>query len=212
MILLTSAKMPDGLDKEVLAETVRLLFPNEKNQEYIANIEKRAEIAATESLFALALLYELIRSLPTKRDTSDLVFARSHMGKPYFENSDVRFNVSHSKGYVAVAVSVGEELGVDVEATNLPHDRALKMAERYFSESERQQILREEKSFADLWSEKEAKAKLFGESIGNMLSKEKKESLDEKSDDVRIHSFSIDEFPVSLCTKRNFSTIVYTVQ
>ena len=37
MILLTSAKMPDGLDKHTLASAVGLMFPKEENREYLAN-------------------------------------------------------------------------------------------------------------------------------------------------------------------------------
>ncbi len=212
MILLTSAKMPEGLDKQTLSETVRLLFPNEKNRGYIESIAGRADLPACESLFALALLYEEIRSLEADIDTEKLVFARGEMGKPYFEDSPVRFNISHSKGYVAAATSLGEELGVDIEATDLPRERAMKMAERYFGKEEISAVERDASSFAKIWSEKEAIAKFFGESLGNMLSDEKKEDFFANSRDVRLHSFSIDGHPVTLCTKRDFSTIVYTVQ
>lgn len=212
MILLTGAKIPNGLDKQILGETVRLLFPHEKNREYIGNIEKRADLPAIESLFALALLYELIRSLEARIDTAELIFARSEMGKPYFEGSPVKFNISHSKGYVAVAVSLGEELGVDVEATDLPPERAIKLAERYFAREDLVAVSRDASRFAKIWSEKEAQAKFFGESVGNLFSCEKKEDFFANPRDVRLHRFAIDGHPVTLCTKRDFSTIVYTVQ
>ena len=213
MILLSAAKMPKGLDKNTLADTVSLLFSHRDNTEYLELIRQRKnDESACESLFALALLYELIFSLPATVDPSKLIFARSDMGKPYFVNSDLKFNLSHSKGYVAVACSIGEELGVDVEASDLPKDRALKMAERYFSAEETAKIISSPKDFAKIWSEKEAKAKFRGESVGNILSKEQNSDNSDKNDSICIHRYSIDGFPITLCTKRDFSTIIFTVQ
>ena len=212
MILLTSARLPDSLSRHALSATVRLLFPNEGNREYFEGIDKRADLPATESLFALTLLYDQIRMLPIAIDTAKLVFARSELGKPYFVDSPVKFNVSHSKGYVAVAVSLGEELGVDVEASALPRERAVKIAERYFSADEQKIVQNDAKSFSRLWSEKEAKAKFLGESIGNLLSIEKKSDFSGDFDNLKLHRFKIDDFPITLCTKRDFSTITFTVQ
>ena len=212
MILLTSARLPDSLSRMALSQAARMLFPHEGNREYFDSIDKRADLPAVESLFALTLLYDQIRMLPSDIDTAKLVLARSEMGKPYFEDSPVKFNVSHSKGYVAVAVSLGEELGVDVEASALPRERAAKMAERYFSVEEQKEVLNNEKSFARLWSEKEAKAKFFGESIGNLLSNEKILDFSKDFESLRLHRFSIDNHPITLCTKRDFSTIIFTVQ
>lgn len=212
MILLTSAKMPDGLDKHPLASAVGLMFPNEDNREYIEKIENRADIPACESLFALALLYEQILSLPCRVDTSSLVFDRNPMGKPYFKNSDVKFNISHSHGYVACAVSLGEELGVDIEASHISEERATKLAKRYFPESDLSAILNAPQKFARIWSEKEAKAKYFGDSLTNLLEKEKKIHENPSLCDIKSHRFSHGEIPVTLCTKRTFSTICYCIQ
>ena len=212
MILLTSARLPDSLSRTALSQAARMLFPHEGNREYFDSIDKRADLPAVESLFALTLLYDQIRMLPSDIDTAKLVLARSEMGKPYFADSPVKFNVSHSKGYIAVAVSLGEELGVDVEASALPRERAVKMAERYFSVEEHKEVLNNEKSFARLWSEKEAKAKFLGKSIGNLLSSEKISDFSEDFESLRLHRFSIDNHPITLCTKRDFSTIIFTVQ
>ena len=213
MILLSAAKMPAGLDKNALSDTVSLLFPHQDNREYIETIRQRKnDESACESLFALALLYEQIFSLPRRIDTSKLILARSELGKPYFVNSALKFNLSHSKGYVAVACSIGEELGVDVEASDLSFDRALKMAERYFTAEEIKKVTACPKAFAKIWSEKEAKAKFRGESVGNILSEEQNSDNSDKNGNIRTHSFSIDGFPITLCTKRDFSTIIFTVQ
>ena len=214
MILLTSAKMPDGLDKDTLANAVWLMFPNPRNQKYFNEIRCRTNVqAACESLFALAMLYDKITELPCASiDTSDLIFSRSEVGKPYFENSEIKFNVSHSKGYVACAVSMGEELGVDIEASEISPERAEKLAKRYFGTLDQQDIASSPEVFARKWTEKEAKAKFFGKSIGNILSTDKKSCDNQVFDEIIIHRFRFDNIPISLCTKRQFSTITFTIQ
>ena len=211
MILLTSAKMPDGLEKHTLASAVGLMFSNESNREYIEKIEGRADIPASESLFALALLYDQILSLPCRVDTSSLVFERNAMGKPYFKDSDVKFNISHSHGYVACATSIGEELGVDIEASYVSEERATKLAQRYFPESEASAVLSAPQKFARIWSEKEARAKFFGNILADLLEKEKKIHENPSQNEIKLHSFSHGEIPVTLCTKRTFSTICYYI-
>ena len=212
MILLTGAKMPDRLDKHTLASAVGLMFSNESNREYIEKIENRADIPACESLFALALLYEQILSLPCCIDTSSLVFERNAMGKPYFRGSDVKFNISHSRGYVACAVSLGEELGVDIEASDISAERAIKLAQRYFCYDDLSTIYATPEKFARIWSEKEAKAKFFGDSLTNLLKKEKKIYENPGLNEITLHNFSYSGIPVTLCTKRKFSTICYYIQ
>ena len=208
MILLTAAKMPDGLDKNTLANAVRLMFPNPDNNTYISEIQNRSnDTSACESLFALALMYDLLSSLLCPPpNTSDLIFSRTENGKPYFANSSIKFNLSHSKGYVACAVSDGEELGIDIEASLLTQDRARKLADRYFIPSEADYISSHPEAFVRLWCEKEAAAKFFGESVGNILSKNKIAGSNNQNANLRFHNFSINEIPILLCTKRDYST------
>ena len=213
MILLTAAKMPEGLDKSILAKAVGLMFSNPLNEGYLREIREREnESSACESLFALALLYEQICSLPRPIDTSELIFERGECGKPYFRDSDVKFNISHSKGCVACASSVGEELGVDIEAAEISAERAERLAKRYFGEEEQREIEKAPESFARRWTEKEAKAKFFGQSIGNILSDDKKSGFASRSDDIRYHRFAFGKIPITLCTKRDYPTIIFTVQ
>lgn len=214
MILLTCTKMPVGLDKNTLAYTVGLLFPHPDNREYIETIRSRANPqSACESLFALALLYEQICELPCPPvNMSALIFARNEFGKPYFKDSDLRFNVSHSNGLVACALSQGEELGLDLEASEIPPARAKKLAARYFNEAEQQSVANHPEIFARLWSEKEAKAKFFGTSIGNILSDDKITGSHPRCPAVYFHRFSYQNIPITLCTISAYSTISFTFQ
>ena len=78
---------------------------------------------------------------------------------------DLRFNVSHTDGLVACAVTVGREVGIDVEHTNrrLLHD----VPERFFSPREVQDLrarplAEQDLVFFDYWTLKESYIKARG--------------------------------------------------
>ena len=80
---------------------------------------------------------------------------------------DLRFNVSHTEGLIACAVTIGREVGVDVEhiGRRLTHD----VAGRFFAPQEVSDLHalpadEQEKVFFDYWTLKEAyiKARGFG--------------------------------------------------
>jgi 4'-phosphopantetheinyl transferase len=80
---------------------------------------------------------------------------------------DLRFNISHTEGLIACAVTIGREVGVDVEhiGRRLTHD----VAGRFFAPSEVTELTRlpdeeQQRVFFDYWTLKEAyiKARGFG--------------------------------------------------
>lgn len=215
MILLSCAKLPEGMNKKDIAELVRAKLPNNTNNEYISALEQKSnELSACESLFALNLLCDMIPQLSQKADTSALILSRGEYGKPYFLNSTLKFNLSHSHGYVACALSDSDEVGVDIEAALPTEDHAKKLAERFFDASEKKAVEEDPTVFTRLWSEKEAKAKFFGTNLAEFLEKEKETATNEKNvqetHNVSLHRFSFCNIPVTLCTKRDFSTIIFT--
>ena len=77
----------------------------------------------------------------------------SKNGKPYFVNSDIYFNYSHSKNYIACAVS-NHEIGIDIEETT-----------RYISDKVSKKYLENESDMIgrlEKWVRKEAYSKLKG--------------------------------------------------
>lgn len=77
----------------------------------------------------------------------------SKNGKPYFEDSNIYFNYSHSKNYIACAISF-YELGIDIEECS-----------RTISDSVAKRYLNGEKNMnkrIELWVKKEAYSKLRG--------------------------------------------------
>ncbi|MBE6684666.1 MAG: 4'-phosphopantetheinyl transferase superfamily protein [Ruminococcaceae bacterium] len=215
MILLSCAKLPAGINKKDIAELVRAKLSNNANDEYISALEQKSnELSACESLFALNLLCDMIPQLPQKTDTSALILARGECGKPYFWSSTLKFNLSHSQGCVACAVSDSDEVGVDIEAALPTDDRAKKLAERFFDDTDKKAVEEDPTVFTRLWSEKEAKAKFFGISLAEFLTNEKKTESNSKkmqgTPNISLHRFSFCNIPVTLCTKRDFSTIIFT--
>jgi len=91
-------------------------------------------------------------------------------GRPEIDNlppsaPDLRFNLSHTEGLVACAVTVGRDVGIDVEwvQRTLTHD----VADRFFSEQESADLRALPKDeqpmvFFDYWTLKEAYIKARG--------------------------------------------------
>lgn len=85
---------------------------------------------------------------------------------------DVRFNLSHTAGMVAVAAVIGPELGVDVEAVDRKVDLAV--ADRYFFGAEARWLAslepdRQQEGFLRLWTLKEAYIKATGQGMSQAL-------------------------------------------
>jgi len=104
-----------------------------------------------------------------------LNFAYSLQGKPSLANRaiDLRFNVSHSGELGLLAVTLGREIGADIEAmrANVETD---KLAERFFSPHERGALraLKPEqraRAFYRCWTCKEAFLKAQGVGLGRNL-------------------------------------------
>ena len=93
-------------------------------------------------------------------------FSYTPHGKPYVAEFPVRFNFSHSGGFVAVAIS-DSEVGIDIEKTE-PQSRRL--AERFFHPDEYAYVIKGGAAefdcrFTEIWTRKEAYVKLLGKGI-----------------------------------------------
>lgn len=104
-----------------------------------------------------------------KRDPSAIEFQYGKNGKPFVAAQSAQFNVSHSHGVAAFALSRGIELGIDVERID---SRPLQegVAERFFSPNE-VKVLRslpeelQPLAFFNCWTRKESYIKATGEGI-----------------------------------------------
>lgn len=135
----------------------------------------RSVDAANEFLIARALLRtalgERLNCAPQQ-----LRFDRDADGKPFLnEPGDTawRFNVSHSRDWVVLALSTVGDVGIDVESHER-HNHLTAIARRFFSEREQRSFdgldgERWRQQFFAIWTLKEAHAKALGCGLAKIL-------------------------------------------
>jgi 4'-phosphopantetheinyl transferase len=97
---------------------------------------------------------------------------RETRDRPGSGDGGLRFNISHTRGLVARAVTREDELGLDVEVTDRP--TALETTSRYFAADEVHAVLHAEPEkrrclFFRFWTLKEAFIKATGEGLNRPL-------------------------------------------
>jgi 4'-phosphopantetheinyl transferase len=103
----------------------------------------------------------------TEVDASALAFLYGPNGKPSFAGEGgISFNLSHSAKFAMLAVTVGDEIGVDIEAVRTDFD-PIELGGAVFSTDEIQYLQDGEPAtvrdrFFELWTLKEAWLKMLG--------------------------------------------------
>src|SRR5574340_1102536 len=87
----------------------------------------------------------------------------------------LRFNLSHTHGLAVCAVTLGREVGVDVEWLGRRHDNRLDLARRFFAAAdvaamEQCPVQHRDELFVELWTLKEAYVKARGKGLSIPLS------------------------------------------
>lgn len=162
-------KMEECLSPEEMARASRYRFDK----------DRRAFIAG-RALLRICLAHYL------GGNPRSVTFEYSSEGKPQLSSAhvvQVHFNLSHTEGLAAVAISRGGRLGIDVEQTARGVDE-LEIAEKYFStaETERLRALSEGErrlAFLDYWVRKEAYAKATGRGLSDVLERPHKHQNDD---------------------------------
>ncbi len=155
------------LDRRLLSETAEVNFGEAEatRLDKIKNPKRKLE-----SLSALVALDELIK---ISLGQASFEILRSKSGKPYFKDSSISFSLAHS-GDISVAAICDEKdnvIGIDVEKIN-ERSNITELAERFFNESEKAEFYRLGKApetFFELWTKKEAYAKMTGEGLASVI-------------------------------------------
>lgn len=116
-------------------------------------------------------LLELVMENEFGINLSELTINKGEHGKPYFSDCDIKFNISHCKGMVAVALSKETELGIDAENVRACRE---KVAERVFCESEKAALENSQDKdlfFFLVWTFKEAVIKYTGAGLSCDISR-----------------------------------------
>lgn len=141
-------------------------------QSFHFDLDRRAYTAAH------ALLRHSLSAV-IQADPADWRFATGAFGKPHLADPppgcDLRFNLSHSRSRVAVALALGAEVGVDVEALDRATPLDPGIADACFAPDEavalraiETETLRRER-FLRLWTLKEACIKATGHGLSQPL-------------------------------------------
>lgn len=202
MIFLYCSSLPDDFNAVQAEQDLKGFFSGNESREFIKQIVSRKDSA--ESLFAYSLLMRIIDDRATELNYSGepLILSRGSSGKPFFSDSHIKFNISHSKGYVTCAVSDGAEIGVDIEASSPPPEKAIALTKRFLDKKALKFVEADPKIFARLWTEKEAAIKFFGINFADS-----DKILPEAA--PTYHFFSYRNIPITLCTERNFHKIIF---
>ncbi len=129
---------------------------------------------------------------------ANLTICKTENGKPYLKELPYfHFNISHSKGALAIAFS-NSPVGVDTERLRKPD---LRVAERFFTEKENEYIKQcPERFFFEIWTKKEAYIKKNGLSL--------KDLSYAKTDG--IVTYFIEEYAISVCSDDLNNINIYT--
>lgn len=132
--------------------------------------------------------------------------------KPYLENEDIFFNISHS-GDMFLCCTDKSEIGCDVQQIKKYNP---KVAKRFFAENEVAAIENstdKDRTFIKLWALKESILKKNGTGIGGGLSEfdfSPYLGLSEfRAFDCFFSVFSVDEYEIALCSERNSQGIEF---
>lgn len=138
-----------------------------------AQMKQLRETAVKPVAITIGEIFDRLQGYPVE----ELPIAHGPKGKPYFENSNLHFSLSHSGDYVLCAVA-DEEIGADIQeckagVKEILAKRVLRGAEleewnKLAADAEQAQDY-----FYRKWTEKEARGKLTGEGILDELAASK---------------------------------------
>ncbi len=158
----------DGILKSV--GSALLSRVTEEERKYAKTLQRWEDQLA--SLGGRVLVRSMLSELAEEPKTG-WMFDRTSTGKPFLLQTsaipDLRFNLSHTRGLVVAAVTIGRDVGVDAEFVSDTIDY-LDVARAYFSQSELAIIQgapddRQRETFFALWTVKEAYLKARGEGL-----------------------------------------------
>ncbi len=157
------------LDEELYQGSNVLLLNSEEKQRALKfkfELHRKRYITARAGLRSILGLY--LNCAPAA-----LQIQKGPQGKPFIQDSELQFNLSHSHDRALYALSVQNPLGVDLEKIRQEYNLAL--AERFFSPEEYQRLVQlpsEQRRalFFKIWTGKEALVKAIGEGLGFPLS------------------------------------------
>ena len=115
--------------------------------------------------------YSLLRDMLVSLNMDFGAIEKSEHGKPYFKDLDIKFNYSHSKEHILIAIS-DKEIGVDIEEKNRVSGD--EVSKKYLNS------IQSEDERLKCWVTKEAYGKFLGTGITTEIGKLKIQDIKEE--------------------------------
>ena len=174
----------------------------------IKNPRRRAESAT-----GLICLRKALRYLNLTKANKSFEIVRDADGRPSFADIDLPdFSITHD-GVLSVAVlSDKARVGIDIEEIDMEKGKIItdsqkKLADRFFSTSEKERLHQKaylSDEFFKIWTEKEAYAKMCGKGLSKILAE--REELENKNEETNFLCFEIihrqERYILTLCSDK----------
>lgn len=120
--------------------------------------------------------------------------SKSINGKPYIDNSNIFYNISHKNKMVGLIIS-NSEVGLDIEYIDTENIKRESTLKYFFTEKERESITTNE-DLLTLWTKKESYIKLNGGMLRDAI------GLDINNTNVIFDTFKLDNYIITICKSK----------
>ena len=137
---------------------------------------------------------ELLEIALKEEKITSYKISESINGKPYIDNSNIFYNISHKNKMVGLIIS-DSEVGLDIEYVDTENIKRKSTLKYFFTEKERESITNNEELLT-LWTKKESYIKLNGGMLRDAI------GLDINNINVIYDTFKLDNYIITICMSK----------
>ena len=137
---------------------------------------------------------ELLEIALKEEKITSYKISESINGKPYIDNSNIFYNISHKNKMVGLIIS-DSEVGLDIEYIDTENIKRESTLKYFFTEKERKSITTNEELLT-LWTKKESYIKLNGGMLRDAI------GLDINNTNVIYDTFKLDNYIITICKSK----------
>lgn len=137
---------------------------------------------------------ELLEIALKEEKITSYKISESINGKPYIDNSNIFYNISHKNKMVGLIIS-NSEVGLDIEYIDTESIKRQSTLKYFFTEKERESITNNEELLT-LWTKKESYIKLNGGMLRDAI------GLDINNINVIYDTFKLDNYIITICKSK----------
>lgn len=137
---------------------------------------------------------ELLEIALKEEGITSYKISKSINGKPYIDNSNIFYNISHKNKMVGLIIS-DSEVGLDIEYLDTENIKRKSTLKYFFTEKERESITNNEELLT-LWTKKESYIKLNGGMLRDAI------GLDINNTNVIFDTFKLDNYIITICKSK----------